>query len=137
MPPGEARPPHEMFRRAWEAAETVSARERVLEEARAELDRLRGRNRPERPAGETTEQWKARLLKDGEGHDSLRVAQEFNTSQRRVRRIRLDDKRDPETGKKTAGVSAAEMRRQGLSYRQIAELTGRGLGSVHRDLTAA
>lgn len=142
LPPGDPNPPHLIWRRRMEQA-SPDQLPGLITEARGELEQIRGYGRAAvpRPKGETREEWEARLLKEGRGHEARVVAVAFKCGVRDVMRIRLGAGEDPSVGGSVARVNGSlearrervqQMRRGGASTRQIARLTGEAQTQVVR-----
>jgi hypothetical protein len=91
-PPGERFPPHLAFRRRYERCWTHAGRERVLKDAREELERCRHAPKP------SPVSFKQRILTEWEGHHYTEVAKVTNTPALTVYRWRRDAGLVPLTG---------------------------------------
>jgi hypothetical protein len=132
VPQGEASPPVDYwlgrFRTA--ALEEVAG---LVQAARHELERIKRRDTTVVVQEETREEWEARLLRDGEGFEARDVAVKFNCAVQDVTRLRRRAGLDPNLGEAFRPVDAPleekkervlEMRRAGVSTRQIAQAVG-------------
>jgi hypothetical protein len=120
-------PPHIRWRIIYERQATDAGREAVIADASKELEQWTRRVAP-RIEGKSLVEL---ILEDGEGWEPKIVAQRYGVDAAFVRRKRMTDKRDTEDGKKLPDrveealdrmEKAKELRRQGLSTRQIAEI---------------
>lgn len=141
-------------------AENDDQRRQVIKAARDELTHLRGYeqrtvtrddgstryesvplNRPVM-AGETLDQLKARIVKEGEGFTVKQVAQAMRCGERIVMVARRDAGREPDLGKAPAPEADAEARRaraqqladDGFTLAQIARLLDVHRSTIERDL---
>lgn len=123
---------------------TDEQRKHVIDTAGDELRHLRGNGRGQvsKPKGETLEQLKARIVKDGEGFPLKEVAINFRCGERIVRAAREEAGREPAFGRVPEAGPDAEARRaralelkdEGLTVTQIAKLLGVHRSTVERDL---
>lgn len=141
-PPGESYPPAEAYRDRYAAASHDVARQRVLHDARDELETWRGHG-IRRHAGESGQQQEQRMLREGRGFDPQTVAIRFDTNAGRVRKLRVSNGCLPETGEPLPGAPVTpiagpdrvlELHGQGCTLRQITTLTGVSKSQVHRIL---
>lgn len=125
----------------------------ILDQARLDLQQLTGRGMAgvDRPAGESQQEYRARILDETEGCSPGEVAQSrYAINERTLRKWRLDDGRSPETGlprddsNPVARVAADERRQlvaarkaNGMTLRQIAFSLGISHETVRRDLRSA
>lgn len=147
---GDALPPHVRFANAYgppfapatgrfRQADDDAARERVLGDARGELEAVSRRTAPV-VVGETLEQRNVRVLEDGTGWTVLDVANHFRIGHGEVIRLRLAAGREPANGTRTKPVTedvielrtrARSMRAARMSIGQIALLLGRSKSTIH------
>ena len=137
-PPGDAHPPAERYRDRLQAATSPVEARRVLDEARAELERtLRRPLAVERV--ETAEEFAERIVLDGAGWTADEVALAVHCLPRFVRAARLGYGRDPEDGLTPPdGDPMAVARRlygEGRSLRTIERLTGLPRSTLHDRLS--
>lgn len=125
---GDNRPPHLYFRGRWDRCESDGARERVLEEAKTELDTLRKRTVPVPPTVETDDQFIKRIAKDGEGMTLAEAALHFRCSPGDVKKARRGDARDLGDGRRlgllepeTGPERARRLLKAKVSTREIAD----------------
>lgn len=144
-PSGDSHPIAEQYAHAYNQATNERARQRVLHEARDELQAWRGHG-TRRHAGETKEELERRILKDGEGFDAQTVAVRFDTNAGRIRKLRVAKNRSPETGKLLPGAKdddrskperVLELHAQGCTLRQIEMFTKVSKSHVARILGRA
>jgi hypothetical protein len=143
-PTGDSYPVAENYRDQYAQAPGDIARRRVLNEARAELERWRGHG-TQRHAGETRDEQEARILKEGQGFDPQTVAIRFDTNAGRIRKLRVTSGYLPETGEPLPGIQTKvasadkvrELAEQGCTLRQIKILTGVSKSTAHRILGRA
>lgn len=129
-PTGDNYPLHEEFRERYAQASTRADRARVLAEAIEARQRvLKGPE--ERSEGETWEQLRDRVVKDGEGWALRDVATAFKITESQARKARRQKGREVEFGLKIPErVPASPKERvqllasQGLSQREIASQVG-------------
>ena len=116
--------PHVVWRERYEAQTDDLGRERVITDATQELESWTRRVAPRvegRPLRDL-------VVEDGEGFPAKIVAERFGVDVAYVRRWRNRAGRDTETGREAQSVAenrperARELRRQGLSTRQIATI---------------
>ena len=118
--------PHLLWRERYENAQTDLARATIIAGAREELKAWTHRTGPKiegKPLSEI-------IIEDGEGFEAEVVARRFGVDAGFVRRIRMKAARGTEDGRKIAPddnptdrrSKARELRRRGLSTRQIAEI---------------
>ena len=106
--------------------------ERVLGQARSELERIRRRPMPDVTAVETETDLAARIVRDGDGLPAADVALALRCTRTRVRKARATAGRDPERGRPLPAevVNGTPMEfgvglvRNGYSVRAAAALTG-------------
>lgn len=138
-PTGDAHPPAEVLRDRLEQADSVIAARRVLDEARAELERTLRRPFAVHET-ETAEGLAERIVLDGAGWTSAEVALAMHCLPRFVRSARLSYGRDPETGLTPPDGDPWEVARSlhaaGRSLRAIERLTGLARSTLHDRLTA-
>lgn len=140
--------PHVFWAEKWDRAVSTYRKEKVLEAAREELETWRKRPKVD-VAGETLEELEARIIEKGRGWSIAEVTQssEFNVTPTFVRRARSKAGVSVTTGKLPASLmvkpprdqraeKAREMRREGMSMRQIGMLLECDPMTVHRDLAA-
>ena len=126
---GEDDPPHLKYRRDYLRASTDHARKVVQDAALTHLRRLQGRYERPQAQGETPKQWKARLLREGEGFEAEIVARQFNTTPKIVRFARVEFNRFPGDGRPMGQVDSVAVRdsrirvmaQQGATIAQIAK----------------
>ncbi len=124
---GDDDPPHLRYRRDYERASTDQARDRVVDQARDELRRIRGQYERPQGVGETDKQWKARLVKEGQGFEPGLVALRFNTTAKLVKSVRLELGCFPQSGRLMGPVTNRDERirvliDEGASVAQVAGL---------------
>jgi transposase len=124
-PSGESKPPHLAFLADWDRNG-----DSVLERWNELLKGWKGGGKV-RPAGVSEREI---VLTDGEGFSPDDVAMRYRLTATMVRRWRVQDERDGETGVPLAKVRerVRALRAQDLSYRQIAERLGRSKSQVER-----
>lgn len=140
LPQGEARPPHEYWRREFEAA-SPSDLPGLIRDARSELDAWKRR---QAPVADAWDERKA-ILEDGEGFSADVVARRFQRSVTYVMKLRRADDREAEFGMPTRFVQHRDDGRdrvlnlaaQGCTLRQIAMQTGLHKTQVQRMLKQA
>jgi hypothetical protein len=130
---GTERYPHELYREAYNLADTDKDRAMVLEQAAAELKSIIKRA----SAGNATLSFDDLVIEDGQGYSVAMAAHHFNVSSAFIRRVRVRRGRDPEDGRQPVEVvdraaRARELRAQGLSTREIALMVGTNLKQVWR-----
>lgn len=148
---GDPNPPHLLFRSLWQRAVDNADRRRLLDEMETKLRSLTHAPPPPRDLREETlDERNERLLTEGADFPAEAVAIKFRITPREVRRVRVQNARDPEWGrvdlarKLPATASADERRRHvralhddhHLSQHAIAALVGVSQMTVHRDLKA-
>lgn len=145
FPPGEKTPPHVYWRTRWLEATDEDARTAAWSGARKELESLSTRSITEISV-ETEEQLAKRVVKDGEGWTVEEVAQRMRCTTTFVRRARLKDGRNTETGVKPEEMiadfadrreQARELAERNLTERQIVAITGLPKSTVRRVLGKA
>jgi hypothetical protein len=122
---GESRPPHLAFLAEWDAKGDV-----VLERWNETLKSWKGGGKV-RPAGVSEREI---VLADGEGFSADDVAMRYRLTATMVRRWRVEDKRDGETGVPLRQVRerVRALRDAGKSYRAIGQELGRSKSQVER-----
>lgn len=122
-------PPHIRWRIIYDRQVTDAGREAVITDAKAELESWSKRTAPQ-IAGKSLVEL---ILEDGEGWEPKIVAQRYGVDEGFVRRKRLNAGRGTEDGRKVLSEvaevvdrteQARELRKQGLSTRQIAVVLG-------------
>lgn len=116
-------PPFSEATNAYWQARTDEDRQRVLDEARAELAHIRGQTERPRVAGETSEQRNRRIVTEGEGFTVREVAIRFRCGERDVRRARTEADREPELGHEIESPDRHRVRELHGKGRTIASLT--------------
>lgn len=142
----ESRPPAgsswslvEFWKTRWEACESLDAQEACVGEATAALELAL--KAPEQPEDQSSED--AWIIEDGENHHVDRVAERFNTTPTRVRRVRVKADRDSEWGvplaveKDKSHDRVLNLAAQGCTLRQIGMQTGVSKTQVARILKEA
>lgn len=137
-PTGDAHPPAEVLRDRLEQADSVIAARRVLDEARAELQRTLRRPFATQQT-ETADELAERIVLDGAGWLADDVAVAMRCLPRFVRASRLAFGRDPETGLSAPQGDPWEVARSlyaaGRSLRVIERLTGLARSTLHERLS--
>jgi hypothetical protein len=124
-PTGEGHPPAEFWIRRYLKA-PPDERAQIAHAAEAELQAWRRRD-PElnEIKTETLEDLKRRIIGEGEGWSARDVALAMRCTPTLVRTTREDAERDPEHGRPDRSLAhARQLRAEGLSLRQIAQITG-------------
>lgn len=134
-PPGEIKPPHEVFAERIRAAASADEALRVVIEARKALKNATRRTMMV-TSFETADELAERIRADGEGWAVKDVAMAMRCTPTFVRRARLESDRDPETGYSVPDAEdvmavAQQLREGGRSYRVIAQLTGIPRSTLH------
>lgn len=143
LPFGEPNPPHLRFGRLYNEQTTDTGRAVVIERAAAELAQLRGRGVDRsHVTGESVVEFERRLLADGQGFTAQEVATRLHCTPTRVRRIRLANGRDADTGNPTSTshvdedpnqrLAVCRMGAAGYTIRQIRHLTSVPTTTIHR-----
>ena len=124
---GDTRPLHDISAERFNGAATVTDRERVLNEARAELGRERV-SQADRSTDETAEQLTARIRDlRRQGWPIKEVALHCRCTPTRVRQAEADHKAD----------QVLELAGKGMTLRQIETITGVAKSTAQRILKAA
>lgn len=98
-PPGDSRPPHLIYRARFDKAVSDDERRQVLRQAEDELLRLRGGNhRPAAVSRTDAEILADQILEEGRGSTPAEVSQRYRCTPGHVRRVRMHNGRNSETG---------------------------------------
>jgi plasmid maintenance system antidote protein VapI len=137
-PTGDSYPVAENYRDQYAQAPGDIARRRVLNEARAELERWRGHG-TQRHAGETQAQIDIRMVNEGEGWTVDEVSRAFHCTKSRVRTacaqhgVQIDyQDRLCRAGAVSRSSMAAMMKEAGSTQQQIADILGVHQSQVSR-----
>jgi hypothetical protein len=124
-----------------------TGRARTLQGAEDELKLITGRYQRQPTTGETQDEQVARMLRETEGWTPEQVEQSsWRTSPRVLRRARISDDRDPNTGYRVTlrldedaapADRAREMKSKGMSLRQIGLALGKDKQQIQRWLGKA
>jgi hypothetical protein len=137
-PPSGDDTPARYWAQRFGLAVSDSERQRLVREARAELRAIRRRVLP-RVAYETADELALRVVDDGEGFDTQRVALALCCTPTFVRRARLAHGREPEYGR-VVELDALEPRTlldAGFSVRQAAAVLGVPRSTLHEHVARA
>ena len=127
---------------AHAGAKSDDEREAILAEARDELAHIRDPAARDRPIGESVDDLRARIVREGVGWTVREVAQRMRCGERLVREARKAAGRDPDYGRIPEPEADAEARRQrarelhstGHTLAQIARLLDVSRSTIERDL---
>lgn len=134
IPPGENRPPHLYWRECFSDTNDETHRRTLLKAAQAELSTLRRRPKPTTEAQIMSDKeiMEERILREGSGWTASEVARTFRCSIGFVRKTRLHNARDTETGAALLDLTMSDRQVmvlrlasvEKLSQKQIAERMG-------------
>jgi hypothetical protein len=131
LPGGEGCPPLDYWLDLLERSATIEDAQIVIGRARAELDAWRRRPEPP-PSGETLEDLKTRILREGAGWTPKEVALAMRVTPTLVRNVRTEAERDPDTGRPDGSLKhGLALLDAGLSIRQAAQITGIPKSTLH------
>jgi uncharacterized protein YhdP len=131
LPSGEGQPPLDYWLDLLDRCATVEDGEIVLDRARAELESWRRRPEPP-PAGESLDDLKARILREGQGWTPKEVALAMRVTPTLVRNVRTEAERDPEYGRPDGSLAhGLALLDAGCSIRQAAQITGIPKSTLH------
>jgi hypothetical protein len=144
-PPGGINPPHLLFHWRYTCCWGDTGRAAVLKEAATELDRIRGTYDRKPATPETLSQRNQRMLEEGAGWEPRVVARNFRCAERDVIKARLcagltadyGTAPDPEPEPIDQLDKARQMRRRGMSFRAIEQVTRVSKSTLERHLKAA
>jgi len=137
LPAGEGFPPMEHWIMLLTRCQTVEECHTILELASAELQAWRKRPEPP-PEGESFDELKRRILRDGQGWTPKEVALAMRVTPTLVRNVRTEADRDPEYGRPDGSLRhGLTLLSEGLSLRQVERITGIPKSTLHDAQKAA
>jgi hypothetical protein len=137
FPQGEGFPPLDYWYALIDQAQTEAEVDAIVAEARAELQTWKRRADPP-PPGETLDDLKRRVLREGDGWRAKEVALAMRVTPTFVRHVRTEAERDPETGRPDRSLAhGLALLSQGCSLRQAAQITGIPKSTLHDAQRAA
>jgi hypothetical protein len=131
LPGGEGHPPLDHWLDLLERCTTLEEAQIVVAKAREELEAWLRRPEPP-PQGETLEDLKQRIIREGEGWTPQEVALAMRVTPTLVRNVRSEAERDPQYGRPDGSLAhGVALLNAGLSVRQAAQITGIAKSTLH------
>jgi hypothetical protein len=124
LPQGEGFPPLEHWLTLLARAQTLEEMRTITELAAHELRAWQRRPEPP-PQGESFDELKRRILREGQGWTPKEVALAMRVTPTLVRNVRTEADRDPEYGRPDGSLKhGLALLSEGLSLRQVERITG-------------